>query len=324
MPEPAPRPPTRPSRPALLAITLGLALALPACDGARGGAEGGGDGKTAEGGLPAEICRIQGDAVPLAAEVRESSGVAASRRHDGVFWTHGDSGAPPELFAVRADGSLAGRVKVAGATNRDWEDVALAPCPGGGDCLYLADTGDNYVKRDAVTVWRVPEPDPGAAESAPAEALRARFPGVRRDVEALFVLPGGHIHLVTKGGPDHPVELFRFPASPATAGDSVPALERVREVFPRPEQPGDLVTSAGASPDGRWVALRTYGSLHLFRAADLLGGGGPAHTVDLAPLVEAQGEGVAMAEGGAVVLTSEGASRRKLPGTISRIACELP
>ena len=35
-------------------------------------------------------------------EIREASGIAASRRHPGIFWVHNDSGNPPSLFAVRA------------------------------------------------------------------------------------------------------------------------------------------------------------------------------------------------------------------------------
>ena len=52
-----------------------------------------------------------------------STGIAASRRHAGVFWIHNDSGNPPALYAVRRDGSLIREYTVA-APNLDWEDIA--------------------------------------------------------------------------------------------------------------------------------------------------------------------------------------------------------
>ena len=56
-------------------------------------------------------------------------------------------------------------VRVAGARVQDWEDVAAGPCPGG-NCLYVADIGDNRRVRDSVEVLRVPV-GPGGSVSAP-------------------------------------------------------------------------------------------------------------------------------------------------------------
>ncbi len=125
-------------------------------------------------------CAPDGAPVPLGDELRESSGVAASRAHAGIAWTHNDSG-DPVLFAVDARGRTAGRVSVTGATVEDWEDISIAPCPGGGDCLYVADIGDNDAARGTVTVWRVPEPAPGDARTAPATAIRLRYPDGAHD-----------------------------------------------------------------------------------------------------------------------------------------------
>src|SRR5687768_1580235 len=52
--------------------------------------------------------------------IRESSGLAASRRHPGVIWTHNDSGTP-FLFAIREDGTWIRGFQVLGANLIDWE-----------------------------------------------------------------------------------------------------------------------------------------------------------------------------------------------------------
>src|SRR5882672_6380168 len=100
-------------------------------------------------------------------EIPEASGLAVSRRNPGILWSHNDSGHAPVLFAVDAAGALRGRVRVPILT-RDWEDVSAARCPAG-DCLYIADIGDNGLARRRIQIYRVPEPAPGDAETAPPE-----------------------------------------------------------------------------------------------------------------------------------------------------------
>ena len=56
-------------------------------------------------------CTRLGD-VALLRDVPEASGLALSRRHPGLLWTHNDSGHATELFAVDASGTLQGRVRV--------------------------------------------------------------------------------------------------------------------------------------------------------------------------------------------------------------------
>ena len=87
--------------------------------------------------------------------------------------------------------------------------------------------------------------------------------------------------------------------------------ERVRELFPRPEGNRNRVTAAAATPDGRRVGIRTYRRLYLYDTESLVGGGELTPTVvDLAPLQEDQGEGLALANDGTVWLTSEAENRR--------------
>lgn len=276
-------------------------------------------GCSAVNGEPAEVptCRVVQSGALLPLVLEESSGVAVSRAHRGVLWTHNDSGGAPELFAVDADGRLLGRVNVTGATNFDWEDLALGPCPEG-TCVYVGDFGDNDAVRDEVSLYRVPEPSPEAAASARAARFDFRYPDGPRDAESLFVLPDGEVYVLTKGRAE-PISLYRFP-QPLRAGRVV-VLEHVRDLSSGAVARADQVTGADASPDGRWIAVRTYAELLLYPTDALLRGRDPQPVrVDLTPLAEPQGEGVGFGAEGAVVLSSEGGGS-DLPGQLAVLSC---
>lgn len=130
-------------------------------------------------------CRIVQHGTRLPKAVEETSGVAVSRVHLGIYWTHNDRGGDAHVFAVDASGELRGTVEIRGAEAKDWEDIALGPCPAG-TCLYIADTGSNREKRKEIALYRVPEPSPAAAKSVRAESFPAQFPGDPQDTEALF------------------------------------------------------------------------------------------------------------------------------------------
>jgi hypothetical protein len=268
-----------------------------------------------EGAADGEVCTASGAPRPLDMQIHESSGVAVSRAHAGIFWTHNDSG-DPLLYAVDAEGKTAGRVRVTGAAVEDWEDVALAPCPAGGDCLYVADIGDNDAERPSITVYRIPEPAPDAAESAPAEVIRLRYPDGPHDAEAMFVL-GGAIHVVTKGE-SGPIILYR-----ASRMGAEGTLERVRELSANKVDRRERITGADASADRRWVVMRTLEAAFIYPAAELAASGTlNPRRVDLKGLDEAQGEGIAFAPDGSLVVTSEG-GKKKSPATFARFICAL-
>jgi hypothetical protein len=264
-------------------------------------------------------CSIATSRVPLPADVTEASGAAWSRRTRGVIWTHNDSG-EPRLVAVDERGTERGRVRVTGATVTDWEDVASAPCAGG-SCLYVADIGDNKAERRSITIYRVPEPEPTATATAPAQAFNATYPDGAQDAEAIFVLPSGELYVVTKGETG-PASLYRFP-QPLRPGATV-ALEKVAGISTGQLERRDRITGASASPDGRWIALRTLNALSLYRSAGgaVAGLSNPLR-MDLRDAGEEQGEGVALAEGGTVYLVSEAGGKKKTP-TLARLACTLP
>ncbi len=104
----------------------------------------------------------------------ELSGLVLSG--DGVLWTLNDSGGAPQVLALSRTGRLRSAVTVAGATNVDWEDIAIR-----GRTLYVGDIGDNQAQRPEIAVYRFGEPAAGAT-SVVAPAAHAALPrrGARR------------------------------------------------------------------------------------------------------------------------------------------------
>jgi hypothetical protein len=213
-------------------------------------------------------------------QIVESSGLAASWRNPGLFWTHNDSGGGPFVYAFDRTGAARGTWRVTGAEARDWEDMAIGPGPEPGrPYLYLADFGDNNRVRTEGVLYRVPEPnvtpaDAESTEAAPrktglAEAIRFRYhPGVSHNAEALLVhLTTGDIYIVTKSGDRDPATLVYQAAAPEHANGLV-EFERVatlklsniwRPVGNIHIVMSAMVTGGDISPDGRRVILATYG-----------------------------------------------------------------
>lgn len=206
--------------------------------------------------------------------VKESSALAASRRHPGVFWTHGDSGNPPTLFAVTREGKLLGAFPVA-AKNDDWEDVALDD----EGHLFIGEIGNNGGKKKELAIYEVDEPDPfapkqGAAPPAPLrvkQTWRLRFPEQPFDCESLFVR-GNYGYVVAKLFPGLRPGLYRFPLTPQNGQPAT--LQRVQTLPLR-----SPVTSADLSADGKRLALMTITGPYLLDVEGDFANGGPITVV---------------------------------------------
>ena len=147
-------------------------------------------------------------------QLPEASGIVKSRRHDGIFWIHNDSGNAPLLFAIRRDGSIVRRYKVALA-NVDWEDIAIDDEGN----LYLGDIGNNGGRLPVRAIYQIPEPDPSKPDDTPLKATKSwfySFKDDRFDAEGLFI-DGGRAILVAKTFNGRDAELFSVPLDrPAT------------------------------------------------------------------------------------------------------------
>lgn len=200
--------------------------------------------------------------------IDESSGIVASRRSPGVFWTHNDSGDGAYLYAFDRKGGKRGTWLVNGAKAFDWEDIAAGPGPQPGrSYLYIGDIGDNDKDRREVIVYRVPEPSitdkdaytdrSAPAETEHAEAIHLRYPDGRHDAESLAVHPTtGDLYLITKTRNTTTAAGVYKLAAPFSLTE-VNTLVKVGNLRTPSLTPG-MITGADISPDGRKIVFCDY------------------------------------------------------------------
>lgn len=251
----------------------------------------------------------------LPRNLNEVSGIAVSARHPGIFWVHNDDG--PAIYAIDSTGTIKATIRVTGVRNRDWEDIAIAPC-GSESCLFIGDIGDNSQSSEGRRIYRVMEPAlEDTATTVPVE-YRFTMPDKSHDTEALAVFPDGRVLVVTKGR-SGPVTVFAFPQP--LSGTDIMMLAPVATLSPGLVQIPEMTTGAAAFGDHTF-AIRTYGGLQFYRTdADTLVSLYES-PYSLAALGEPQGEGVAVRSDGTVFLTSEKSMGES--ALLSRLQCELP
>ncbi len=185
------------------------------------------------------------------AAISESSGLVASRRHPGVFWTHNDSGNSPAIFAIKADGTVLGRYRIKGAKNVDWEDIAIDDA----GHLYIGDVGDNFGRHKSRTIYKIVEPDPTVERKSTVKVLEAmhfRYKDQRPDCEALF-FHKGRPYIITKH--------FLGWATLFRVGDPIGGVCPLEAIC---KLPATAVTAADISADGKRLAVLGYGYLAVF------------------------------------------------------------
>ncbi|WP_069171308.1 hypothetical protein [Streptomyces griseus] len=227
--------------------------------------------------------------------ITESSGLAASRIHPGVYWTHNDSDDGPYVYAVDSrTGKTVATITMRGVGEpRDVEAISLGP---DGD-LYVGDIGDNLDGSwDHVWIYRFPEPAKLGDATVRATQYDVKYADGPRNAEAMMVHPKtGRVYIASKnedgGG------LYEGPEELSTGGTNV--FRRVGEV--------PWVTDGAFSPDGKNLVLRSYFSTRGYAFAD--GRLGADYRVTV-PLM-GQAESVTYtADGSAMMFGSEGERSR--------------
>jgi hypothetical protein len=238
------------------------------------------------------------DSVPVCAfsdrDITESSGLVDQGR---FLLTVNDSGGGPVLYTV--DKTTCDTVETTTFTDGDVSDVeALAPGRNGG--VWVGDVGDNFGTRAALQVYDVQEDA--------ATRFDLVYPDGPHNAEALLAHPRtGRLYVVTKA-----VLGATVYAAPTTLDTE--EQNRLAEVG---RVPG-LVTDGAFLPDGRHIILRSYGSasVYTFPGLDEVG--------RMRLPAQEQGEGIAVGQSGAVLLSSEGAYsevlRIVLPDQVARAA----
>ncbi|MBA2807087.1 WD40 repeat domain-containing protein [Streptomyces sp. KM273126] len=179
--------------------------------------------------------------------INESSGLAASRQHPGIYWTHNDQDTGAYLYAVDSKtGRTVATITMTGVgTPRDVEAISIGP----DNQIWVGDIGDNDgVTWPYVWIYRLPEPKELKDQSIRATQYVVKYSDGSRDAESMVVHPRtGRVYIIDKqedGG-----HLYEGPAELSTSGTNVY----------RPVAPVDLwATDAAFSPDGKRLAVRGY------------------------------------------------------------------
>ena len=191
----------------------------------------------------------------LPVAVNETSGLALGSK-PGSFWTLNDSGNPAELYEVDTVGNLMTQLKLPKLTTSDWEDLAQDTKGN----LFIADVGNNSNQRKDLTIYKVNPKAPDTFETIRFSYTdQTAFPPLPEqrnfDCEAT-VWHQNKLYLFSKNRSktNRYVKLYSIPDSEGTyvasSSDSVYSKA--------------MVTAADISPDGKTLALLTYGKVLLF------------------------------------------------------------
>ncbi|MDQ0942614.1 WD40 repeat domain-containing protein [Streptomyces sp. V1I1] len=222
--------------------------------------------------------------------ITESSGLAASRVHPGIYWTHNDQD-EPRVFAIDSKtGETVATITLSGVGKpRDMEAISV----GTDGNVYVGDIGDNLDGGwDHVWIYRFTEPKALKDMTVRATQYTVKYADGARNAEALMVHPKtGRVYIASKnedgGG------LYEGPATLSPTRTNV--FRRMGEV--------PWVTDGAFSPDGKELVLRSYFSARGYEWKD--GGLGADHRVS-AP-IQGQAESVTYtADGTALIFGTEG------------------
>lgn len=198
-------------------------------------------------------------------ELKEASGISASKCQNDVYWTHNDSGDGPYIYAIDSKGKNLGVWKVSGATNVDWEDVASTRDAAGNCSLFIGDIGNNQRERTDLKIYRVDEPQIGndkknltqgnATETAEAQAIPFSYPDTSHNAEALIVLPdASKAYIVTKRK-DGPSQIFKLDM--AFGREDEQKAVKIGEISV-PAVPNGSITGGDISASGDRIVLCDY------------------------------------------------------------------
>ena len=236
--------------------------------------------------------------------INEASGLAASLRTPGLFWTHNDSGDTTRVFAMTDRGEDRGSWYLEGVSARDWEDIAVGPGPVDSlSYLYVGEIGDNDARYSTIAIYRVAEPEVGEGSDggvlSGVETITCRYPDGPRDAEGLFVDPRTRdIYIVTKR--ERSVRVYRLAWPYSTSETNT--LEQVATLDGL-----TMITAADISADGSEVLLKSYFMIYYWSRGDdqSVGEAMSVKPEELPYALEPQGEAIAWGADRGYYTTSE-------------------
>jgi hypothetical protein len=232
--------------------------------------------------------------------ITESSGLAASRTHKGVYWTHNDSDDGPYVYAVDSrTGKTAATVTLQGIEPRDVEAISIGP----GGQVYVGDIGDNLGGGwSEVWIYRFREPSQLRDTTVTPTRYTVRYADGPRDAESLMVHPKtGRVYIASKNQQEKGA-VYAGPDELSPSGVNV---------FRRVARTEMEATDGAFSPDGTRLVLRGYMGGEMFRFRD---GTFKALDTPVSVPLTGQGESVAFTgDGRTLMCGSEGEGSSVVP-----------
>ena len=196
---------------------------------------------------------------PLTNFINEASGIADSKINPGYLWVEEDSGNPPQLYLLSHNGKSLKTIYIKGATNRDWEDIALAAGPDASKrYLYVAEIGDNDAVHPSSSFYRFEEPAAATDSIRAFDTIEFTYADGPRDAEAFLVEDATKdIYIITKRDAESRLYKLAWPYSTTTLNTAVFAGAL----------PYNGVVSAALSNDGKGIIVKTYPELFYYSRA---------------------------------------------------------
>jgi hypothetical protein len=237
-------------------------------------------------------------------EINEASGLVASCYNPGVLWTHNDSGGGNFIFAMNELGHHLGIYTLSGATNRDWEDMAIGKNPNSGQAeIYLADIGDNQLSNDIKYIYIASEPQVSPTQNPQAITLDSIntipfiYPnGQNYDAETLLYDQRSQtFYIITKRHPNDSETYDQIFSVTYTISETPQVASYVGQVsFPVDELVYQGATGGDISPDGNFILIKNYQNIYMWERRNMSIGQALSQPFIQVPyIMEPQGEAIA-------------------------------
>ena len=233
--------------------------------------------------------------------LQEISGLATGRKNPKAVYAVEDSGNRNVVFVKDSTGVLLCELVLFGATNRDWEDLAIGPGPTPGESyIYVADFGDNRSRREWVRIYRFKEPAleldtitvPFQRIVTDFDQIKYKYPDGPRDAETLMIDPfTKNLIVITKREPR--VRVYELPYPQNTSDFTVCHF--------RGDLPFRTIVGGDISPDGNEILIKDYGAIYYWPEVERQD---PIYTMfhyvpgTVAYIPEVQGESIAWTKDG--------------------------
>lgn len=194
-------------------------------------------------------------------KIEEASGLAMSQVNDGYLWTHNDSFNDPDIFLVDKDLKIRLTCRLAGVSNRDWEDIAVGPGPEAGKSyIYLGEIGDNLAQYPVKVIYRFEEPvmtpDIKKLTITQFDTIAFQLPDGKKDTETLMINPmSKDLYVVSKR--EKPVHVYAL-TYPYSVHDTLTAKDIAT-------LPMTLTVAGGFSADGKEILLKNYKNIYYWK-----------------------------------------------------------